>query len=112
MRKMLSSTNSWITQILALAATGTFIAGSLIMPGLPKILKLGKDFDFSGFLEEDNWEPFDERRLRQRIKELQKRKMVKIYQTREGFVVRVTKKGKQKFLKHRLDDLSINKPRE
>src|SRR3989338_3094929 len=100
--KLLATTK----KILLMAAGGAFIAGSLILPGLPKILygRRLEDFDVDSFLGEDEWEPFDERRLRRRIKELQGKKMVQVYQTTEGFFVKVTKKGKQKLLKYRLDD--------
>ena len=107
--KLLASTK----KILLMAAGGAFIAGSLILPGLPKILygRRIEDFDVDSFLGEEEWEPFDERRLRRRIKELQGKKMVQVYQTTEGFFVKVTKKGKQKLLKYRLDDFSIETPK-
>lgn len=98
-------------KILMMAAGGAFIAGSLIMPGLPKIL-MGRKLNFENFIEENEWEPFDARRLRRRIKELQKNKMVQVYQTTEGFFVKVTKKGKQKLLKYKLDDLRIETPKK
>ena len=109
MRKKVRKLYPTTKKILLIAGLGAFIAGSFILPGLPKIF-MGKKFNYNDFLEEDEWEPFDERRLRLKIKELQKQKMIKVFQSKEGFAVKVTKKGHEKLLKYRLDDLSVKVP--
>ena len=98
-------------QILAIAGIGAFIAGSLIAPGLPRILgKSLKYEDIANFLDGGEWEEFDERRLRQRLKELKKKKYIKIWQDNEKFIVQITQKGKRKLLQYNLADLSIPTP--
>lgn len=94
--------------ILKIAGVGAFIGATLVMPGLPRLLK-GLDIDLENFLEEDEWEPFDERRLRRRLKEMHEARLVKIYQEGDKFVVRLTKKGRKKYLKYQLEELNIPK---
>lgn len=99
--------------ILLLAGVGVFLAGSLIFPGLPRILA-GRKFryeDIDNFLSEHEWEEFDQSRLKQRLKELHKQKVVRIRQLDEDkFVVQITKKGKRKLLQYRLNEMTIPKP--
>ena len=99
-------------QILLIAGAGAFIAGSLVFPGLPKIL-LGKRlnrFNLDEFLEEDEWEPFDEARLRQKLRVLHKQKVIKIYMVEDKLAVQITKKGNKRLLKYKFEDLKIPKP--
>lgn len=94
-----------------IAAVGAFIAGSLVFPGLPRILQ-GKRLDFERFLDEDEWDEFDRRRLRQKLKQMHKAKFVRIYQIGDDYVVQITKKGRRKLLRHKLDDLVIERPKK
>lgn len=96
-------------EILKIASVGAFIAGSLILPGLPKAFNIKKS-DWEKFLLEDEWFNFDERRLKQKLKNLQKQKVVKIYEIEGKTVVKITKKGKTRLLKYNLDELKIEKP--
>lgn len=99
-------------EILVLAGIGAFVAGTLIFPGLPRILK-GKDLEKLGnFLAEDEWDKFDERRLRQRLKEMRKRRLIKIYKAGDKYVVQITKKGRKKLLKYKLEELEIPTPKK
>lgn len=97
--------------ILLFAGVGAFVAATLVMPGLPRILK-GKDLDklFENFLAEEEWEEFDERRLRQRLKEMRKQKLIRIYKIDEKYAVQITNKGKKRLLKYKLEELTIPKP--
>lgn len=95
--------------ILKIAGVGAFVGASLVMPGLPRLAK-GVSVDWENFLDEDEWEPYDERRLRRRLKEMYRAKLVRIYQEGDKLVVTLTKKGRARYLKYRLEDLSIPKP--
>ena len=95
--------------IIKLAGVGAFIGATLVMPGLPRLLK-GLDVDWENFLDADEWEPFDERRLRRRLAEMHKRKLVRIYQEEDKFVVKLTNNGRKKYLKYKLEELSIPTP--
>lgn len=96
-------------EILYLASIGAFILGTLVFPQLPRLMK-GRSFDLDDFLPEDKWEEFDEARLRQRLKELHRQKVIRIYEVENRYVVQITKKGSRKLLRHKLDDLEIPKP--
>lgn len=95
--------------VLKFALAGAFIAGSLVLPGLPRILR-GRPLNYEDFFGEDEWEEFDQRRLRQKLKEMHKAKLVRVYQIGDEYVVRITKKGKQQLLRYNLDELVIDKP--
>lgn len=96
--------------ILRLASIGAIIAGSFVLPGLPRLLKI-VDFRYEDLFTEEEWEEFDERRLKQKLKELHQKKEIKIYKTGDKFVVRITNKGKRKFLKYKLEELKIQQPK-
>lgn len=101
-------------KILLIAGAGAFIAGSLVMPGLPKLF-LGRKFrdsDFDDFLKENEWAPFDERRLKEKLKRMQKAKLVKISMHGLQHIVQVTEKGKKQLLRYQLENLAIDKPKE
>lgn len=95
-------------QILYLAGIGAFIAGSLIFPNLPKLLG-GKRINIESLLFEDEWEGFNEARLRQRLKELHKQKVVRIYEHEGKHIVQITKKGRRRLLQYKLEELEIPK---
>lgn len=98
-----------IKTILYFASIGAILAGSFVFPQLPRLLK-GRNWRYEDFLPETTWEEFDQRRLRQRLKELHKRKDIRIYRVQDRFVVKITSKGKKKFLKYKLEELTIPKP--
>lgn len=95
--------------ILQFASVGALIAGTLIFPQMPILLK-GRSFDFEDFFPEEEWDQFDESRLRQRLKELHRRKVIRIYQVGDKYAVQITKAGQRKLLQYKLDDLEIPKP--
>ena len=98
-------------QLLKIAAVGAFIAGSLLLPGLPKVLG-NKRIDWESFLFEEEWKEFDESRLRQKLKKLANQKVIRIYQDGDKLAVKITKKGRTKLLKYNLEDIEIPKPDE
>lgn len=97
-------------EILLIAGLGAFIAGSLVMPGLPRIFA-GRKIDWENFLDEDKWQKFDERRLRWRLKQMRRSKLIKIYVSGDRYVVQITTKGRKRLLQYRLRDLQISTPR-
>ncbi|TSC89429.1 MAG: phenylacetic acid degradation operon negative regulatory protein [Microgenomates group bacterium Gr01-1014_5] len=98
-------------QILAIAAVGAFIAGSLMAPGLSRLFKKTLSYDdIASLLGEEEWEEFDERRLRERLKELRKKKYIKIWNDGEKFVLQITQRGRRKLFQHNLADLTIPTP--
>lgn len=96
-------------QLLKIAAVGAFIAGSLVLPGFPKVLG-NKRIDWESFLFEEEWEEFDESRLRQKLKILASQKIIRIYQDGDKIAVKITKRGRTRLLKYKLDEIEIPKP--
>lgn len=94
-------------QILAIAGLGAFIGVSLVAPGLPKLLK---GVNFEDLLSEDEWEKFDERRLKQNLKDLRKRKYIRVGQIGDRQVVQITERGRQRLLKYNLQDIEVPIP--
>lgn len=96
-------------QILVIAGVGAFIAASLVAPGLPRLLK-GRRIDWESLLTPDEWEKFDERRLRENLKNMSKRRLVKILKQGDQHIVQITEKGKRRLLKYNLKDMKIPTP--
>lgn len=92
-----------VKDVLILLGAGVFLAGSLIMPGLPIILK--PLIDEKRKREEKEWEKYNLSRLRTLLKRLNAQKVVEV--TDEE--VRVTDKGKLKILKYKLDEMEIKR---
>lgn len=97
--------------ILLLAGAGVFLGATLVLPGLARLIK-PRDLDklMDGFLADDEWDEFDESRVRQKLKLLHKQKAIKIYQVGDKYVVELTKKGQRRLLKYKLEELEIPKP--
>jgi len=92
-----------VKDILILLGAGTFLATSLVMPGLPIVLKPYLDRKRKN--EEKEWEKFNLFRLRQVIKRLEKQKDVEII----GDEVKITKRGRQKLLKFDLEQMELKR---
>lgn len=94
-----------VKNVLLLVGAGSFLAASVLMPGLPL---LAKPFLDKKREEEANaWKKFNKWRLRQVLKRLYDQKLVEIYETGEGYTVKVTEKGRRRLLKYNLDDLIL-----
>ena len=108
-KKKISKTYPVAKQILMIAGIGAFIAGSLIMPGLPILLR-GYRFEKQEYPEEEEWEQFDQRRLRRRLLEMRKKKLIRIYRIGERYAVQITEKGRKRLLQYKISDLTIPTP--
>lgn len=96
-------------QILLLLGAGTFLAASLVMPGLPLLIK--PILDEKRKREQDEWKKFNAWRLRQIIKRLHKRKLVEVVQENGTDVVKITEDGRKKTLRYKIDEMTIIKKR-
>ena len=92
-----------VKDVLILLGAGTFLTASLIMPGLPIVLK--PYFSHKRKNEEKEWEKFNLFRLRQVIKRLEKQNDVEIIED----TVKITKKGRQKLLKFDLERMELKR---
>lgn len=95
-----------VKDILILLGAGTFLAASVIMPGLPLALK--PFLDEKRKKEENAWKKFNLWRLRQVIKRLQQQKLVGIEEENGYPVVKITEKGRQKLLKFKIYELELD----
>lgn len=100
-----------VKQILKIASIGAILAGSLVFPQLPRLLR-GRPIRYEDFLPETEWEDFDERRLKQRLGSLYKQKEIKIYKMGDKFAVQITKKGKRKLLRYKLEEIETPEPKQ
>ena len=99
-----------VKDILILLAGGTFIAASLIFPGLPIIVKEAlKTYESAQWQKrQKEWKKFNTWRLRQVVKRLEKQKIVEIVEIDKTPVVTITEKGKQKILKFKLEEIELD----
>lgn len=89
-------------EVLYFLAGGGLLAACLVAPGLPMVLK---PFIYGG-------KAYRKSRLKQTLKRLKKQKLVEVGETKEGYVVRVTKEGKVRALRYKLDEMKIKKPQK
>src|SRR3989344_6309021 len=99
-----------VKDVLLILAGGTFIAASLIFPGLPIIAKEALKLYNSHQKEkrQKEWNKFNLWRLRQVIKRLEKQKFVEIVSINGETVVRISNRGKQKVLKYNLEKMQLD----
>lgn len=95
-----------VRDILLLLGAGTFLVASIVMPGLPIILK--PILEEKRKKDEKEWKKFNLWRLKYILKRLQRQKMIEIV----GGVIRVTEKGKKKILKFDLENLKLKEKRD
>lgn len=95
-----------VKDILMLLGAGTFLAASLIMPGLPLLAK--PILDEKRRREESEWRRFNTWRLRQVLRRLHDQKLIEIAQTNDGHIVKISDKGKKKILKFNIEDIELN----
>ncbi|MBI4990887.1 hypothetical protein HZB96_02220 [Candidatus Gottesmanbacteria bacterium] len=93
--------------ILKLIGAGAFIAASLAIPNLPRILK--------PFLEDENefeiWKRFNIPYLKRTLRRLEKEKLVQIKDAQDHQVVEITQRGRRRILKYALDEITVEKPK-
>lgn len=94
--------NPTVKKTLILIGAGAFVAASVIMPGLPYIAKL---FD-PGFKR------YDKRKVKRILKRLHHSELISTKEVDGEVVLTLTRKGEQKILKFKIDELEIKKPKK
>lgn len=95
------------SQILKLVGAGAFLAASIAIPNLPKILKpflINED-------EYEVWKRFNIPYLRRTLQRLEKQKLVEIREDGKFQTVEITDAGRRRILKYAIDELAIEKPK-
>lgn len=97
--------------ILCLLGIGALLAGSIIMPGLGvaagSIVRAKRKHDFEQ--SQKTWKRFNFDYLKRNLKRLHYQKLVEIIETDGQQIVKLTQKGRTKFLRFRLEDLSLKR---
>ena len=96
-------------EILYLLGMGTLLVGSIIMPGLGiaagSLYRAKRKYDWDQGQKE--WKKFNIKLLRRNLKRLQEQKIVEIVDENGQEVVKLTQKGRTKYLRFKLEALSL-----
>lgn len=96
-------------EILYLLGMGTLLVGSIIMPGLGiaagSLYRAKRKYDWDQ--EQKEWKKFNIKLLRRNLKRLQEQKIVEIVDEDGQEVVKLTQKGRTKYLRFKLEALSL-----
>lgn len=96
-------------EILHLLGMGTLLIGSILMPGLGMaggaIVRAKRKHDFEQ--NQKAWKKFNTKLLKRNLKRLQQQKIVEIKEKDGQEVIKLTQKGHTKFLKFKLEELSL-----
>lgn len=99
-------------EVLTLLGVGAFLTASIIAPGLPIAAKPIVEYYKNRQREKERreWNRFDQGRLKQLLKRLYDQKVIEITEDGENSCLKLTDKGKTKFLKFKLEEIMINHP--
>ncbi len=95
-----------IKDILMLLGVGTFLAASIIMPGLPMAIK--PFLDEKRRKEKNEWKQFNTWRLKQVLKRMYDQKLIEVVETNGEHIVKVSENGKRKLLRFDINDIELN----
>lgn len=96
-------------EMIYLLGMGTLLLGSILMPGLGiaagAIYRAKKKHDFEQFQKQ--WKKFNRYLLRRNLKRLHEQKIVDIVEENGQQVIKLTQKGRTKYLKFKLEEVSL-----
>lgn len=96
--------------ILYLLGIGTLITASIFMPGISlaagAIMRFKRKNDWENSQKE--WTKFNPYILRRNLKRLHQQKIVEVIEEDGREIIKLTNKGRTKYLKFRLEQLSLN----
>ena len=97
-------------EVLMLLGVGTFLAASIIFPGLPMAAKPFIDAakEAERNKRQKEWQKFNLWRLRQVIKRMQHSKLVEIKEEQGIPIIKITHRGKQKLLRYKVDEMTLD----
>lgn len=95
--------------VLKLVGAGAFVAASLLMPGLPLVLK--PFLDDARRNEREVWKRFNIPYLKRTLQRLEEQKLVEYGEENGMQVIKITNQGRQRVIRMALDDLEIKKPK-
>lgn len=106
-KEIFSKKYARVADVLKIIGTGAFLAASIAIPNLPRILK--------PLLEDGNeyeaWKRFNIPYIKRTLERLEKEKLVQIKDTKSHQIVEITQRGRRRILKYALNELTIEKPK-
>ncbi len=101
-----------IRDILSLLGNGVLLSSLFIFPHAGSGIKAIYDFYKHTQREEDlkKWQMYNLSRLKFLLKRLHRQKLVRVYEENGREEVKLTKKGKVKLLKYKLEEMRIKRP--
>ena len=109
---MKTKVNPTSKEILKLLGIGVIVTASVLMPGLPMVLKPVLDFQKKKekYDREKYWSKYNYSRLNQLLKRLYSQRVIDIFEENGVSVIELTEKGKAKFIKINLQEITLQKP--
>lgn len=99
-----------VKDVFVLLGAGTFLAASIIFPGLPlitkEVLKIKEESE--KFKKQKEWGKYNLWRLKQVVKRMQQAKYVEIVEEKGTQVVKLTQEGKIKLLKYDIENMQLD----
>lgn len=96
-------------EILYLLGMGTLLIGSIIMPGLGiaagSLYRAKRRYDWDQ--DQKEWKKFNLKLLRRNLKRLHDQKIVEVIDENGQEVIKLTQKGHTKYLRFKLEELSL-----
>ncbi len=89
----------YVKEILLLLAGGLVISAALLMPGLHYAIP------------SSTWQGrgYKKYRLKETLKRLHKQKVVDVLETKDGYIVKITKNGLTRALRYKLDEMNVKR---
>lgn len=98
-----------IREIIYLLGMGTLLLGTILMPGLGyaagAIARAKRASDWKA--DQKEWKKFNQHLLKRNLKRLRDQKIVEIIEKDDQEIVKLTQKGHTKYLKFKLEELSL-----
>lgn len=97
-------------EIIYLLGIGALLAGTILLPGLGyvagAVVRAKRQHDWEQNQKE--WKKFNPYLLKRNLKRLNDQKVVEVVEENEQKIIRLTQKGQTKYLKFKLESLSLN----
>lgn len=93
-------------EILTIIGTGFLVAGSLVMPGIPRLINL----IISNPKDDISWKRLNIPYLKRKLRRLEAQKLIEFSFSGKTQTITITNKGKRKILRYALDEMTVEKP--
>jgi hypothetical protein len=100
-----------VKDILVLLGAGSFLAASVVFPGLPLIAKgfIKSGTEDEKWKKQKDWDKYNLWRLKQVLKRMHTSKYIEVIEKDDVPIVRISEKGKQRLLQYDVESFSLDK---